>query len=132
MQKSDKSFSISYSGRQDDDLSIIKAKYMKTEMDEKIKEVKRLDKSVDNYATMLSIFIGMIGTFFISTGIFNLIYFKLPFFSYAHILGMILILCGLLICSSTPFIHYMILEKRKEKVRPKILELIKEIEENQM
>ncbi len=130
MQKSDNSFSISYSGKQDEELSIIKAKYMKTDDDRRIKEVKHLDKSTEDFATVVSIFIGMIGALLLSGGICVLFYSSAELLSGIKLFAIIVIVIGIIVCSATPFLHCFVLERRKEQITPRILELIREIEES--
>ena len=125
MKDDNKAFTISYSGADNDELKMLKAKYTQSQKNEKINEVRRLDRRVEFISTMISIGTGMIGSFLLVHGIVFLVQNPEKL-----IWGSISTLLGLFIVSFVPMLHFKILKLIKKSIGPKILALIKEIEEN--
>ena len=126
MNNENNSFSFSYSGATTDEFKELKEKYTPKRTNKKIKKVHFLDKKVDFYSTMISIVLGIIGICLIAIGIISKIN---GCFSSMHIAAVI---AGILIISTTPFLHFKIQNSIKAYYAPQILALIKEIEQNQI
>ena len=127
MNDENKSFSYSYSGATNDELEQIKEKYTQTQTNQKLNEIRRLDRRVDFISTMISIGLGMIGTVFLVHGVISIVASRDNL-----ITGSICTLLGLIIDSTVPLIHFKIASRIKSYVAPRILALIKEIEQNQI
>ncbi len=125
MNENSKAFSISYSGADNDELKKLKAKYSPSPKNDKLNEIRRLDRRVDFISTMISIGLGIIGSFLLVNGIIFIV--KNPD---KLMWGSVSTILGLLIASMVPIIHYKILKFTKKRIGPKILELIKDIESN--
>ena len=126
MSEENKAFSFSYSGAYRDELEQFKEKYTKKETTEKIKKIRRLDKTVDFVSTMISIFFGLCGTALIITGCIGTIK------QMAYPESIVMLIAGIVIIASVPFLHMRFYNLVKLYFAPKILDLIKEIEENQV
>lgn len=127
MNDENKSFSYSYSGKTNDELEQIKEKYTQTRTNQKLNEIRRLDRRVEFLSTMLSIGLGIVGTFLLVCGIISIVASRDNL-----IIGSICTLLGLIIDSTVPLVHFKIATRIKSYVAPQILALIKEIEQNQI
>ena len=122
---SNNTFSYSYSGGTKTELEQFKEKYSPKQTTEKMKKIRSLDKRVDFISTMISIFIGIIGSFFLVSGTIFMIKDLLPFTA-----GISMAAIGLLIVTAVPFIHTSIYNLVKKHYAEQILSLIEEIEQN--
>lgn len=122
---SNNTFSYSYSGGTKTELEQFKEKYSPKQTTEKMKKIRSLDKRVDFISTMISIFMGIIGSFFLVSGIIFMIKDLLPFTA-----GISMAAIGLLITTTVPFIHSSIYNLVKKHYAEQILSLIEEIEQN--
>jgi len=127
MSDENRSFSFSYSGAINDELEQIKEKYIPKETSENMRRLHNLDKRVDFVSTMISILFGLFGSAHIISGVIWLIK---DFHSDA--VGGLLTVSGILIASAVPFLHSKIYNLIKAHYAPKIIALIKEIEQNQI
>ena len=127
MSVENKSFSYKYSGATNDELKQIKEKYSQKESNHKIKKIRALDKRVDFISAMISIFTGIIGTAFLITGTIHIIK-ELSSFA----VGAAIVMTGIAIISTVPYIHIKIYNFIKLKYAPKILALIEEIEQRKI
>lgn len=127
MADKNKSFSYSYSGAVNEELEQLKEKYTPKKVSEKIRKIRTMDKKVDFFSTMFSIFLGIIGSSFLIIGTITLIknLFSAP-------VCFITILIGIVTMSAVPFVHVRIYNFIKQHYAPEILSLIKEIEHNQL
>lgn len=124
MKENNNVFSYHYSGSTNEELERFKKKYSGTEPEESLKKIRSLDKSVDSISTTISIFIGICGTALLIAGITQLLKNVFPL----HF-NIILMAAGLITDAAVPFIHNRIYRTLKNLFAPKILELIKEIEQ---
>ncbi len=126
MSNENKSFSFSYSGAINDELEQIKEKYTKKEVNERMKHLRSLDKRVDFLTTMISISFGIFATAVLILGVIGIIKTtSLP-------IGIAFCAFGILADSATPFLHFKLHNLIKAYYAPKIIALIKEIEQNQI
>ena len=125
MNENSKAFSISYSGADNDELKKLKAKYSPSQKNEPLNEIRKLDKRVDFISTMISIGLGIIGSFLLVNGIIFIV--KNPD---KLMWGSVSAILGLLIASVVPMLHYKVLRFIKKRIGPRILELINDIESN--
>lgn len=127
MADKNKSFSYSYSGAVNEELEQLKEKYTPKKVSEKMRKIRTMDKKVDFFSTMFSIFLGIIGSIFLTIGTIILIknLFSTP-------VCFITILIGVVTMAAVPFIHTKIYNFIKQHYAPEILSLIKEIEHNQL
>jgi len=125
MKDDNKAFTISYSGASKEELESYKEKYTPKAYTEKMRKLRAYDRSVDTIATMISILLGMAGAALLILGSIYIIKEELPTLS-----GVLMTFFGVAVDSSVPFVHTKIYNALKKHYAPKILALIKEIEEN--
>lgn len=125
MNDNSKSFSISYSGAANSELQKLKEKYTLNETNYMLEKVKRLDQRVDFISTILSIALGILGSALLISGTIIII-------RNIHLLTLSLVTTtsGLIIVSVVPLIHSKVSQYIKKRTAPKILAMIKEIEQN--
>lgn len=125
MKDDNKAFTISYSGASKEELESYKEKYTPKAYTEKMRKLRAYDRRVDTIATMISIFFGMAGSAVLILGSIYIIKEELPTLS-----GVLMTLLGVAVDSVVPFLYSKIYNSLKEHYAPKILALIKDIEEN--
>lgn len=125
MSNENNTFSYSYSGANNDEIRHIKEKYTPKQVDEKMKKIRLLDKSVDFFSTILSILIGIFGTCFLIGGTIIIIKELLPLTQ-----SIALAFFGLIVIAVVPFLHSRFYNVLKKHYGPRILSLIEEIEHN--
>ena len=127
MSNKNNSFYFSYSGASNDELQHFKEKYTQTATNHKLQEIRRLDKRVDFISTMISIVLGLTGTVLLAHAVIFLLQNPDNLFS-----GSAAAVTGTVIISTVPIIHNKITDQIKKLMSPRILALIKEIEQNQI
>lgn len=127
MEKENNAFSISYSGAGKEELEHFKIKYMPGNTNEKMKKLRAYDKNVDLFSTLISVIIGLIGSVAVVYGTIFII--KERFYD---LYGVLMLVAGLLVVSFVPVFHSRVYAFVKDFYAPKILLLIKEIEENKI
>lgn len=116
------SFNYTYSAKEQSEIKKIRDKYLPQEPD-KMQTLLRLDKSVTDKASTISIIIGIIGTLIMGSGMSLCMVVGDVWF----ILGIILGVVGIVILGSAYPIFKRILKKEREKVTPEILRLTEEL-----
>lgn len=127
MKDNNNSFSYSYSGATNDELQKLKEKYTQSETNQKLAEIKKLDTRVDFIATMVAIFTGLMATAFIIAGVIFLIKVR-----FSTLTGIMLTALGVIIIAVNPLLYSKIHECVKAHYSPRILSLIKDIEQNRI
>lgn len=125
MKDNNKAFTISYSGASKEELEQYKEKYTPKAYTEKMRKLRAYDRSVDTIATMISIVFGMAGSAVLVLGSIYIIKDGLP-----TLPGVLMTFFGVAVDSVVPFLYSKIYNSLKKYYAPKILALIKEIEEN--
>ncbi|MCM1330486.1 MAG: hypothetical protein NC253_13725 [Ruminococcus sp.] len=114
-------FEYTYSAKQQAELENIRKKYLPKE-ETKMEKLRRLDKSVTSFGTVISIAIGIIGTLIMGFGMCLIMVWS-KFF-----IGIIIGIAGMVILGAAYPIFNYITKKRREKIAPEILRLTEEIE----
>ncbi len=127
-------FNYTYSAKEQAELKKIREKYLAdarpTELD-KMAQIKKLDASVTQGATIFALCFGIVGTLVMGFGM-SLIMTELKgFFSMdgttAMIVGIIVGIVGMvLVLLAYPLFHY-ISERKRKKIAPEILQLTEEL-----
>ena len=123
-------FTYTYSAREQEEVKKIRAKYMRPEED-KMAQIRRLDRSVYKKGTKVSLVVGVIGALVMGTGM-SLIMTEL-----AGILGMtymgsiiVGVVCGvvgmILVALAYP-VYKKVLKSERDKIAPEILGLSEEL-----
>ena len=118
MESNEKSFNYTYSSREQEEIKNIRKKYIPRE-ETKIERLRRLDASVNNKATSLSLITGIIGILIMGTGMSLCMVWAGIWFIPGIILGLIGIA---LVCLAYP-LYNKTLKKEREKIAPEIIRL---------
>ena len=119
--KNQGAFEYTYSAKRQEELEAIKRKYVSEE--DKMETLRKLDKSVEQTATMASIIIGVIGTLIMGAGMSLCMVWPDRFM----IPGIIIGVCGIAVLAVAYPIYKNLLRKQREKIAPRILTLIDEL-----
>ncbi len=123
----DNNFEYSYSAESHREVEEIRRKYASDENDSyenKLRQLKALDRSVPKKGMIVSIFVGIISTLILGFGLSCTMVWGDSLF----ILGIVLGLVGIIgICLAYP-IYQHITKKEKERIAPLILKLSDELE----
>lgn len=115
------SFEYSYSAKQQEEIASIRKKYIVEE--DKMETLRKLDKSVEQGGTIISIILGVVGTLIMGGGMS----LCLVWTDYYMILGIILGVIGIVLIAMAYPVYQIIVKKRREKIAPQILALIEEL-----
>ena len=119
MENSEK-FEYTYSAQKQSEIENIRRKYLPKEED-KMEKLRRLDKSVEQKATTISIIVGIVGTLIMGFGMCLCLEWA------EYILGIIIGIAGIAVLVTAYPIYQHILKKQREKITPEILRLTDEI-----
>ena len=123
-----KGFNYTYSAKEQEEVKKIRKKYMPQEED-KMQLLRRLDESVNQKASVISLVFGIIGALIMGIGM------SLVMTDIGHILGTTLalvigittgIIGIILVCLAYP-IYNRTLKKEREKIAPEIIRLTDEL-----
>ncbi len=121
-KKSEKTFQYSYSSKQQDEVEAIKRKYMPKQED-KLEQLRKLDKSAETPGTVVGLILGIIGTLVMGTGMSCVMVWTDSLF----VVGILLGLLGMVMIASAYPVYKMITKKQREKIAPMILALSEEL-----
>ena len=124
------SFAYVYSADEQDEIRRIRQKYQAQEEDN-MSRLRKLDASVTQKATIVSLVIGIIGSLVMGTGM-SLILTELGLLlgmdgSIAWIIGVIIGIIGIILVALAYPVYNRILKKEREKIAPEILRLTEEL-----
>lgn len=121
-QNKSESFSFTYSAKEQEEIKKIRQKYVPREED-KMETLRRLDQSVTQKGTIVSIVIGVIGSLIMGIGMCCTMVWKGIWFVPGIIIGIIGI--GILAVAYPAYHH--ITKKERERIAPEILRLTEEL-----
>lgn len=113
-------FEYTYSASRQSELDAIRKKYLPQE-ESKMDKLRRLDKSVTNKGTMISIIIGVIGTLVMGLGMCCVMEWSM------FVVGIITGIIGMVMIALAYPIFSYVTKKQREKIAPEILLLTEEI-----
>lgn len=120
-------FKLTYSASEQDEVAKIREKYVEKTPD-KMEQLRKLDRSVTQKATMFSIIIGVVGTLVLGTGMSLLMSdFGEVFGENAFVFGVILGIVGIAVLSLAYPVYVKKLKKEREKIAPEIIKLSDEL-----
>ena len=125
-------FSYTYSAKEQAELKKIREKYSpKTETEDKMERLRRLDKSVTQKATVVSMIFGIIGTLLLGFGM-SLVMTELSeilgaYENLATVIGAIIGLLGGAVAGIAYPIYNFVTRREREKVAPEIIRLADEL-----
>ena len=126
------SFELTYSAKEQDEIKRIREKYIRPEIKEdKMEELRRLDKKATEKATVTALVVGVIGALILGSGM-SMIMTDINLFiglgnNEALITGIIVGVVGIILVSLAYPLYNRILKKEQERIAPKIIELTDEI-----
>lgn len=119
-------FKFTYSAPEQAEIKKIREKYLpKNETENKLERLRKLDKSAENPAVMLSLILGITGTLLLGVGMCCTMVWK-DYFVPGIIVGVI----GIAILSCAYPVYKKTLQKGREKVAPEILRLTEDLEKS--
>lgn len=122
MEEKNETFNYTYSAKQQEEIKNIRKKYAAPE-DDKMEQLRKLDRSVTQKGTTVSLVIGMIGALLLGVGMCCCMVWGGPLF----ILGIVVGIVGIaLVCCAYP-LYVRIMKKERKRVAPEILRLTDEL-----
>ena len=127
MEQRDETFRFNYSAVQQAEVERIRKKYIQVEED-KLAELRRLDRSVYKKGQMWSIVLGVIGALVMGTGM-SLAMTELGAMigDFAMLVGIIAGLGGMALVALAYPVYNHIVKKERERIAPEILRLTDEL-----
>lgn len=120
--KQDKTFQYSYSSKQQDEVEAIKRKYMPKQED-KLEQLRKLDKSAETPGTVVGLILGIIGTLVMGTGMSCVLVWADSLF----VVGILVGLLGIAMIALAYPAYKIVTKKQREKIAPMILSLSEEL-----
>ena len=130
--KEQETFNYTYSAKEQEEIKSIRNKYAKPkEQEDKMAQLRRLDQSVTQKASMAALIFGIIGTLILGLGMSLTMTDLLELFGKYQSLGMLVgITIGvagiILVCLAYP-LYNLVLKKEREKIAPDIIRLTDEL-----
>lgn len=122
MEENKETFSYTYSAKQQEEIERIRKKYMPPEED-KMEQLRRLDRSVTQKGTTVSLIAGILGTLFLGIGMSCTLVWAGNLFIPGIIIGLI----GIAIVTVAYPLYQRITKKEREKIAPEIIRLTNEL-----
>lgn len=117
-----KKFSYTYSAREQEEIKTIRQKYMSQE-ENKMEQLRRLDKNATWKGTVVASILGVIGVFFLGIGMCCTMVWSGLLFVPGIIIGII----GLVVIAAAYPLYLKITKKQREKLAPQIMKLTDEL-----
>ena len=115
-------FRYTYSAKEQEELKRIRQKYAPPEED-KMEQLRRLDRSVTEKGTVISIVLGVLGTLILGLGMSCALVWQGMLFLPGIIIG----LAGIGILASAYPVYNHVTRKERERIAPEILRLTDEL-----
>ena len=114
-------FSYTYSAKEQEEIKKIREKYIPKEAD-KMEQLRRLDESVTQKGTVISLVVGIIGALILGTGMSMCMVWTELF-----VLGIIVGIVGIVMVSAAYPLYSYVTKKEREKIAPEIIRLTDEL-----
>lgn len=124
MEEKNEKFEYSYSARQQAEIQSIRKKYLPPEED-KMAQLRRLDKSATKKGTVVSVTLGVIGCMLMGIGMCCTMVWSDMWF----VPGIVIGLAGIALIAVAYPVYNRITRKQREKIAPQILRLTDELAE---
>ena len=127
MEQRDETFRFTYSAAQQAEVERIRKKYIRVEED-KLTELRRLDRSVYKKGKVWSIVLGTIGALIMGTGM-SLAMTDLGALigDFAMLIGILVGLAGIVLVALAYPVYNRIVKKERQRIAPEILRLTDEL-----
>ncbi len=113
-------FEYTYSAQKQSEIENIRRKYLPPEED-KMEKLRRLDRSVERKATVISVIVGIVGTLIMGFGMCLCLEWNI------FIPGIITGVAGMAVIAIAYPIYQYVLKKQRHKIAPEIFRLTDEI-----
>lgn len=120
MEHNNPSFEYTYSAPRQEEIKRIREKYIPREED-KMEQLRRLDNSVTQKATMASLAVGIVGALILGVGMCCCLVWNL------FVLGIIIGVVGIAGVAAAYPLYMRVLKTEREKIAPEILRLTDEL-----
>lgn len=128
--KENETFSFTYSAKQQAEIKAIRKKYAEPEED-KMAQLRRLDRSVTQKASTVSLAVGIIGALILGAGMsLTMSDISAILGSYKHmalLIGIAIGAVGIILVSLAYPLYNRIVRKEREKIAPEIIRLTDEL-----
>lgn len=114
-------FSYTYSAKQQEEIKKIREKYVPKEAD-KMEQLRRLDASVTQKGTVVSLVVGIVGALILGTGMSMCMVWTELF-----VLGIIVGIIGIAAVSLAYPLYNYVTKKEREKIAPEVIRLTDEL-----
>ncbi len=121
-KKNGSAFRYTYSAKEQEELKRIRQKYAPPEED-KMEQIRRLDRSVNEKGTVISIVLGVLGTLILGLGMSCALVWQGMLFLPGIFIG----LAGIGILASAYPVYNHVTRKERERIAPEILRLTDEL-----
>lgn len=123
MEKGKDTFTYTYSAKQQEEIRNIRKKYLPREED-KMEQLRRLDRDTTRKGTILSVLVGVIGCLLLGVGMCcTMVWMK--FFIPGVVIGLI----GIAAVAAAYPLYTRVKKKERERLAPQILKLTEELSE---
>ena len=123
MEKGIDTFTYTYSAKQQEEIRNIRKKYLPREED-KMEQLRRLDRDTTRKGTILSVLVGVIGCLLLGVGMCcTMVWMK--FFIPGVVIGLI----GIAAVAAAYPLYTRVTKKERERLAPQILKLTEELSE---
>ncbi len=123
MEKGKDTFTYTYSAKQQEEIRNIRKKYLPREED-KMEQLRRLDRDTTRKGTILSVLVGVIGCLLLGVGMCcTMVWMK--FFIPGVVIGLI----GIAAVAAAYPLYTRVTKKERERLAPQILKLTEELSE---
>lgn len=122
MDQNEETFEYRYSAKQQEEIEAIRRKYLPKEED-KIEQLRQMDKRVSHKGTIISIIIGVIGCLLLGIGMCCTMEWAGRWFVPGIIIGVI----GIVMIALAYPLYERITKKERKKIAPLILKLADEL-----
>lgn len=124
MENRKDTFNYTYSAKQQEEIRNIRKKYLYQEpREDKMEQLRRLDKSSTKKGTVVSLIVGIIGCLLLGVGMCCTMVWTEQFFIPGVIIGVI----GIAVVAVTYPLYTYITRKERKKIAPQILKLTEEL-----
>jgi uncharacterized membrane protein YuzA (DUF378 family) len=126
-------FKFTYSAKEQEEIKAIRKKYSEPEKaEDKMEQLRRLDASVTQKATVISLVLGVIGTLILGVGM------SLAMTDIGEIIGLVsstvsmligipIGVCGIVLISLAYPVYNQVVKKERERIAPEIIRLTDEL-----
>lgn len=121
-QNNKEAFNYTYSAKQQKEIQNIRRKYL-TEEEDKMEQLRKLDRSVTHKASITALTVGIIGTLIMGVGMCCAMVWMGVWFVPGIIIGVL----GIAIASLSYPIYTRIIKRERKKIAPEIIRLTDEL-----